>query len=297
MSNGHLVSRSSDWIMYSVEAKNIDAVVAAYGPSTKMGAIVGGQTSTKAPEIAAFEKHLPVDVEIVSCHSLHGPGVNPKGQPLAIISHRASPKSTKLVEEILACLGSQHVHLSADKHDRITADTQAVTHAAFLSMGAAWAANQQFPWEIPRYIGGIENVKINLTLRIYSQKWHVYAGLAIMNPSAKMQIRQYATSVTELYKLMLGGHKKELSERIYAAREAVFGSRKDASRELLLQDDLLDRFSLGEKPSKRVRNNHLSLLSIVDCWWKLGVVPYDHMICSTPVSCSPSRVVAALIIL
>ena len=45
--------------MYSVEAKNIDAVVAAYGPSTKMGAIVGGQTSTKAPEIAAFEKHLP----------------------------------------------------------------------------------------------------------------------------------------------------------------------------------------------------------------------------------------------
>ena len=84
MSNGHLVSRSSDWIMYSVEAKNIDAVVALYGPSTKLGAIVGGQTSTKAPEIAAFEKHLPSDVEIVSCHSLHGPGVNPKGQPLAI---------------------------------------------------------------------------------------------------------------------------------------------------------------------------------------------------------------------
>ncbi|KAI6862892.1 hypothetical protein KC334_g20653, partial [Hortaea werneckii] len=80
--NGHFVSRSSDWIMYSVEARNIDAVVASYGPSTKMGAIVGGQTSTKAPEIEAFERHLPSDVEIVSCHSLHGPGVNPKGQPL-----------------------------------------------------------------------------------------------------------------------------------------------------------------------------------------------------------------------
>ncbi|KAJ8607500.1 hypothetical protein MRB53_040272 [Persea americana] len=282
MSNGHLVSRSSDWIMYSVEAKNIDAVVALYGPSTKLGAIVGGQTSTKAPEIAAFEKHLPSDVEIVSCHSLHGPGVNPKGQPLAIISHRASKESTDLVERILSCLDSQHVHLSADKHDRITADTQAVTHAAFLSMGAAWAANQQFPWEIPRYIGGIENVKINLTLRIYAQKWHVYAGLAIFNPSAREQIKQYANSVTELYKLMLGGHKQELTERIYAAREAVFGNKKEASRELLLQDDLLDRFSLGEKPPQRVRNNHLSLLAIVDCWWKLGIVPYDHMICSTP---------------
>lgn len=50
--------------------------------ATKVGAIVGGQTSCKAPELAAFEKHLPQDVEIVSCHSLHGPQVNPKGQPL-----------------------------------------------------------------------------------------------------------------------------------------------------------------------------------------------------------------------
>ena len=281
--NGHLVSRSSDWIMYSTPAKDIDAAVAEFGPSTKIGAIVGGQLSTKAPEIAAFEKHLPSDVEIVTCHSLHGPGVNPKGQPLAIIKHRASDASCALVERILSCLGSKHVPLSAAQHDRITADTQAVTHAAFLSMGTAWQANNQFPWEIPRYLGGIENVKINLTLRIYSNKWHVYAGLAILNPSAKAQIRQYAESVTELYKLMLGGHKQELTDRIHAARKAVFGTSKKED-ELLLQDELLDRFSLGEKPAERVKNNHLSLLAMVDCWWKLGIVPYDHMICSTPVS-------------
>jgi hypothetical protein len=33
-----------------------------------------------------------------------------------------------------------------------------------------------YQWETPQYIGGIENVKINMTLRIYSNKWHVYAG-------------------------------------------------------------------------------------------------------------------------
>ncbi|CAK3821708.1 Prephenate dehydrogenase [Lecanosticta acicola] len=281
LENGHLVSRSSDWIMYAVEARNIDSIVARFGPSTKLGAIVGGQTSTKAPEIAAFEKHLPKDIEIVSCHSLHGPGVDPKGQPLVIIRHRASEKAVALVQQILSCFESTIVNISAEKHDRITADTQAVTHAAFLSMGTAWQANNQFPWEIPRYIGGIENVKINIMMRIFSNKWHVYAGLAILNPAAKAQIRQYAESVTELYKLMLAGHRQELSERIHAAKAAVFGKdRKD--EELLLQDDLLDRFSLGEKPGARVKNNHLSLLAMVDCWWKLGIVPYDHMICSTP---------------
>ncbi|KAF2244088.1 Prephenate dehydrogenase [Trematosphaeria pertusa] len=279
--SGHLVSRCSDYIIYSVEAKNIDSVVKAFGPSTKLGAIVGGQTSCKAPEIAAFEKHLPSDVSIVSCHSLHGPGVDPRGQPLVLIKHRASDEAFAFVEKALSCLGSKHVYLTREQHDRITADTQAVTHAAFLSMGAAWMANNQFPWETPRYIGGIENVKINITLRIYANKWHVYAGLAILNPDAQKQIKQYAESVTELYKLMLAGHKEELRERIMKAREAVFGGRRQKG-ELLLRDEVLDRFSLGEIPEERLKNNHLSLLAIVDCWWKLGIVPYDHMICSTP---------------
>ena len=182
---------------------------------------------------------------------------------------------------MLSCLKSKHVYLSAASHDRITADTQAVTHAAFLSMGKAWHANAQFPWEIARYVGGIENVKINLTLRIYSQKWHVYAGLAILNPYAKKQIKQYAQSVTDLYKLMLGGHREELEHRIKTAGAKVFGSR-NWDGELLLKDEVLDRFSLGKKPETPTPNNHLSLLAMVDCWSSLSIVPYDHMICSTP---------------
>ncbi|KAM5435597.1 prephenate dehydrogenase (NADP(+)) [Microsporum canis] len=279
--NGHLVSRISDYIIYSVEAKLIASVVEEYGPSTKLGAIVGGQTSCKAPELEAFEKYLPNDVEIISCHSLHGPNVNPRGQPLVLIQHRASDESLKFIECIFKSFQSKYVYLSGEMHDRITADTQAVTHAAFLSMGTAWHANSQFPWEVPRYVGGIENVKINITLRIYANKWHVYAGLAILNPSAKKQIRQYAESVTELYKLMLGGHREELTKRIKTARKAVFKS-SSAKQDLLLQDNVLDRFSLSKGRTERMPNNHLSLLAIVDCWWKLGIVPYDHMICSTP---------------
>ncbi|KAH7070220.1 hypothetical protein FB567DRAFT_539505 [Paraphoma chrysanthemicola] len=285
MQNGHFVSRCSDFIIYSVEAKSIDAVVKAFGPSTKVGAIVGGQTSCKAPEIEAFEQHLPKDVSIVSVHSLHGPGVDPKGQPLVLIKHRASDADFDFVENVMSCLGSNHVYLTADQHDRITADTQAVTHAAFLSMGAAWSANNQFPWESDRYVGGIENVKQNITLRIYSNKWHVYAGLAIMNPAARKQIKQYAESVTELFKLMLAGHRDELRARVHAARKAVFGETGDVKKKLLLRDELLDQFSLGVLPEKKLKNNHLSLLAMADCWWKLGIVPYDHIICSTP----PSR--------
>jgi prephenate dehydrogenase (NADP+) len=85
--------------MYSVEAEILDKVVAQYGPgqlflrylerrrahlliATKVGAIVAGQTSVKAPEQSAFEKYLPLDTQIVSCHSLHGPTISTLGQPL-----------------------------------------------------------------------------------------------------------------------------------------------------------------------------------------------------------------------
>ncbi|KAI5778914.1 hypothetical protein EDC01DRAFT_324643 [Geopyxis carbonaria] len=279
--NGHFVARQSDYIIYSVEAEHIDKVVAMYGPSTKVGAIVGGQTSCKAPEIAAFERHLPSDVQLISCHSLHGPNVDPAGQPLVLIRHRATDAAFALVTQILSCFNSTFVHLSAAEHDRITADTQAVTHAAFLSMGTAWTANAQFPWESTRWSGGIENVKINITLRIYSNKWHVYAGLAILNPAAQAQIRQYASSVTELFKLLLAGRHAEFAARIRTAGDFVFGSRPHT--ELLLRDELLDGFSLSGVPrAERTPNSHLSLLAMVDCWHRCGIVPYDHMICSTP---------------
>ncbi|KAL2017149.1 hypothetical protein VTK56DRAFT_2571 [Thermocarpiscus australiensis] len=300
--NGHLVSRASNYIIYSVEAAAIGRVVAQYGPSTRLGAIVGGQTSCKDPEIKAFEEHLPSDVDIVSIHSLHGPNVDPRGQPLVLIKHRASDESFAKVESVLRCLGSKHVYLTAQEHDRITADTQAVTHAAFLSMGKAWHATKQFPWEGTRYVGGIENVKINLMLRIYAQKWHVYAGLAILNPEAHRQISQFAKSTTELFYLMLEGRRDELRARVYAAKEKVFGAEdkpKWADRPLL-RPELLDRFSLRNTTNDNggggsnsaasssssspppLPNNHLSLLAMVDCWSALGIVPYDHMICSTP---------------
>ncbi|CCK68062.1 prephenate dehydrogenase (NADP(+)) KNAG_0A03820 [Huiozyma naganishii CBS 8797] len=298
--NGHYVSRVSDYIIYSVEAANLDKIVSAYGPSSKVGAIVGGQTSCKSPEIRAFEKYLPKDVEIITVHSLHGPKVNTEGQPLVIIDHRSFKKESLLfVESVVSCLKSKHVYLTYEEHDRITADTQAVTHAAFLSMGSAWAKLKVYPWlaEDNKWVGGLENVKVNISLRIYSNKWHVYAGLAITNPHAHQQILQYATSATELFSMCLDNRRKDFVERLMNAKEFVFNSHKG---KLLLDDLILEEYSLSKLTKKSeistdphsgrdspsikqmLPNSHLALLAIVDSWYQLGINPYDHMICSTP---------------
>lgn len=280
LEDGHAVARRCDVIIYAVEAEKIHDVLCQYGASTKFGAVVGGQTSIKHPEIAAFEKYLPADVHIVTCHSLHGPAFDPAGQTLIVIPHRTSPEAYQRMTDLLSSLGSDMVEIpDYHVHDQIVADTQAATHVGFESMGTAWKEAGFFPWENDTYIGGIDNVKILTTLRIFSYKAHIYGGLAILNPYARQQVKRYAQSESELFKLMIMEEESEFRARLYKARDFIF---HEDQKPLLLDDKVMKEFSLGSNRGTRKPNSHLSLLSMADAWYSLGVNPYDNLICQTP---------------
>ncbi len=278
--NGCDVARANDLIIYSVEADRLAEVVAAYGPSTKYGAIVAGQTSVKHPEIATFEKYLPADAQIITFHAMHGPGFEPKGQKLILIKHRAGAAAYKRMLELFTAIETDIVEIADyHEHDKIVADTQAVTHVGFESMGTAWKEAGFFPWENGSYVGGIDNVKILTTLRIFSYKAHVYAGLAILNPYARQQVKRYAISESELFKLMIKEEETLFRARIYRARDFVF---HESRKPIMLNDTVMKEFSLSQKPELQKPNSHLSILSMVDAWYHLGVNPYDNLICQTP---------------
>lgn len=280
LDDGIAVSRRSDLIIYSVETENIDNAVRQYGPSTKKDAIVGGQTSVKSKEIAAFEKHLPDDVNIVTCHSLHGPTVDPHGQALVVIRHRSSNQAYGRSLETFEKLGSTIVEMpSCQEHDRITADVQSVTHVGFASLGTAWKNAGFFPWENSSYLGGIDNVKVLLAMRIYGGKSHVYAGLAIFNPLGRELVYQYARSESELFKMMIQENNHAFRERLKRAAGFVFGS---GDAPILLDDQLMGEFSLGSHSQERKPNSHLSLLAMVDTWYQLKINPYDNLVYQTP---------------
>jgi prephenate dehydrogenase (NADP+) len=280
MDDGKDVSRVSDLIIYSVEADKLEQVVGLYGPSTKYGAIVAGQTSVKHPEIATFEKYLPADAQIITFHAMHGPGFEPKGQKLILIPHRHQADSYKRMLDLFAAVETDIVEIADyHEHDKIVADTQAVTHVGFESMGTAWKSAGFFPWENASYIGGIDNVKILTTLRIFSYKAHVYAGLAILNPYARQQVKQYANSESELFKLMIKEEAVAFKERLYRARDFVF---HESRKPIMLNDSVMREFSLSQNADHQKPNSHLSILSMVDAWYHLGVNPYDNLICQTP---------------
>ncbi len=278
--DGRETAQNSDLLIFCVETDRIKEVVARYGPYAKPGSIIAGQTSVKHPEIAAFEEFLPPDTNIITIHALHGPGFVPKGQKLVVIPHRCDFKAYQLMVDTLTVLEIDLVEMEDyHQHDKIVADTQAVTHVGFESMGTACATAGFYPWESASYIGGIDNVKILIMLRIFSYKAHVYAGMAILNPYAKQQVKQYAASESELFKLMIQEDEKELRRRLYEARDFVFN---ESRKPILLDDAIMKEYSLSVNSDQRKPNSHLSILSMVDAWNKLQVNPYDNLICQTP---------------
>ena len=280
LDNGLDVSRTCDLIIYSVEADRMAQVVSECGSSTKYGAIVAGQTSVKTPEIETFEKYLPADAQIITFHAMHGPGFEPKGQKLILIRHRAGQEAYQRMLDLFTSLETDIVEIDDyHQHDKIVADTQAVTHVGFESMGTAWKEAGFFPWENASYIGGIDNVKILTTLRIFSYKAHVYGSLAILNPYARQQVKRYAISESELFKLMIKEEEAAFRARLYRARDFVF---HESRKPIMLNDSVMKEFSLSQHAAEQKPNSHLSILSMVDAWYHLRVNPYDNLICQTP---------------
>jgi prephenate dehydrogenase (NADP+) len=145
-------------------------------------------------------------------------------------------------------------------------------------MGTAWKNAGSYPWESASYFGGIDNVKVLMALRLYGGKSHVYSGLAMLNPFAREQIKQYAASESELFKLMIQEDEQGFKKRIEDARGFVFGNMDSP---ILLDDRIMDEFGLGTQ-TERKPNSHLSLLAMVDAWRQLEINPYKNLICQTP---------------
>jgi len=278
LDDGIAVSRRSDIVFYLVETRNIGEAVKAYGPSTKKGAIVSSGTSVMTPAIEAFDQYVPKDVSIINWHWLFGPSVKPEGSNSVVSIHRTDEESERKAREVFSELGMKVLEIPYQEHDRITADTQAVTHLGFQSMGTAWKNMGSYPWENTNYMTGIDNVKILMCLRLFDGKSHVYSGLAFFNPQAKEQIRQYRNSTIDLFGLMIREKEKELRQRLRDAEKNVF---RNEGSPLLLDEKVLERFSLGIR-QRKTPNSHLSLLAMADAWNQLGRSPYDNLVCQTP---------------
>lgn len=278
------VAARAELVIFSVPARRIDEVIRDLGPRVRPDAIVGGQTAAKGAEVAALQAYLPESCAIVTCHSLHGPSLSTEGQTLLLLRHRASDAQFERAREVYSRLGSRIVEVaSAEAHDRLMADVQAVTHVSFEAMGTAWSRAGIRPWDGGAYASGLDRVKWLMTARIFAGKSHVYGELAILNSYSVAQVNQYAASVRELHEQIIQGDEAGYRARVLRARDTLLRERE--SSPWLLDPSRLQELaesSCVPGASTRAPNSQLSLLAMFDAWERLGIRPFDHLLAQTP---------------
>ncbi|MBI2141369.1 prephenate dehydrogenase [Candidatus Woesearchaeota archaeon] len=278
------VARRSDLLIYSITPLgSIDQVIKECIGAVKPGSIVGGFTSVKTKEVAALQQYAPSGVQIVSMHPMHGPSLDPKNQTFILVPVRVEGDSTtKKLEELLRPLGPKVVYLtSSDEHDKITADTQVLTHFTLFTMGDAWRRLGITPSAHPTYQNPIDDLKALMTQRLLSQNLDVYTGIAVENPEARRQVREYVESLHGLmqFSIMARDSKAALSHlRGFAGAPRDYLGR-DKIREA---EETLEALFGKKLDFKDNLNSQTSLIAKGITWAVLGINPSENLAFKSP---------------
>ncbi|GCE42627.1 4-amino, 4-deoxyprephenate dehydrogenase [Rhodococcus wratislaviensis] len=133
----------------------------------------------------------------VGINPMFAPSLGPEGRPVAAVTYRAGPG----VEWFLSTLsgwGSSVVRLDAEHHDRLTAATQALTHAGVLAFGLALADLGVDGGELTAVATPPHLVSLALLARVGGGVPEVYRDIQAGNPFAGDARRALAAALTTL---------------------------------------------------------------------------------------------------
>jgi prephenate dehydrogenase len=160
--------------------------LAALGPVTAAlapGALLVDTLSVKS-RYAAAASAVRSDVELLSLNPMFAPSLGFPGRPVAAVALRSGPRGAEFLR-LLTTAGARTVTVTADRHDRLAAATQALTHAAVLSFGAALAELDVTADELAALAPPPHATLLALLARIAAGTPEVYWDVQSANPFAE----------------------------------------------------------------------------------------------------------------
>ncbi|EON31524.1 MULTISPECIES: prephenate dehydrogenase/arogenate dehydrogenase family protein [Gordonia] len=134
--------READIVVLAVPEDVALAAVATVRPLLRSTALLMETLSVKSRFSAAVARLDGVDVDaggpIVGVNPMFAPSLGLPGRAVAVVVHRGGPGADLLLDD-LARWGARREVTTADRHDRLCAAVQALTHATILSFGCALA--------------------------------------------------------------------------------------------------------------------------------------------------------------
>jgi len=187
-------------------------VIRRVGPHMKPGSLLMDLTSLKEEPVREMLAATPE--EVVGCHPLFGPdAADLEGQNVVICPGRGESGKAWL-REILEQSGARVVETTPERHDRIMAVVQGLTHLNTMAMGLAMENLGEDPAELGRMSTPAFRAKRDLLEKVFGPSPRLYVELVTKNPSARDVIAAYGKAVAQLKRFVEEGDVEGLEERL-----------------------------------------------------------------------------------
>lgn len=197
----------------------------ALGPVTATlspGALLVDTLSVKSRYAAAADA-VRSDVELLGLNPMFAPSLGFPDRPVAAVELNGGGPRTEELLNLLTGAGARVVRVTADRHDRLAAATQALTHAAVLSFGAALAELDVTVDELAALAPPPHATLLALLARIAGGTPEVYWDVQSANPFAETA-RDALRAGTATLAAAVGAGEAEFTDLLSALR-AVLGDR------------------------------------------------------------------------
>jgi prephenate dehydrogenase len=218
----------SDIVLVSVIIEKTVEVIREVAPHMHAGSLLMDVTSIKSGPLKAMKTFAPKGVEVLGTHPMFGPTM-PGLCGQTIILTPVNGKSEKWLPVIQSLFESDGAHieiLDAEEHDEIMAVVQALTHFAYIGIGATMRALDFNVERSRKFMSPVYEIMIDFVGRILDQNPELYASIQ-KNPKA-VAVRQ--TYVAECMRLCEKADSGDLEEFKQIMRHAAkhYGSTHEA---------------------------------------------------------------------
>lgn len=175
----------SDIVLVSVLIDKTVEMIRQVAPSMHPGSLIMDVTSIKSEPVKAMAAYAPEGVEVLGTHPMFGPTMpNLRGQTIILTpAEGRTGKWLSVIESLFQSDGAQVEILDAEEHDQIMAVVQALTHFAYIGIGAALHALDFDVQRSRRFMSPVYEIMLDFVGRILDQDPELYASIQ-KNPKA-----------------------------------------------------------------------------------------------------------------
>ncbi|MDD4653665.1 MAG: prephenate dehydrogenase/arogenate dehydrogenase family protein [Methanothrix sp.] len=240
--------QKSDIVMVSVLIDKTVEMIRQVAPCMHPGSLIMDVTSIKSEPVKAMAAYAAEGVEVLGTHPMFGPTMPGLGGQTIILTP-AEGRTGKWLSFIQSLFQSDGAHvevLDAEEHDRIMAVVQALTHFAYIGIGAALHALDFDVQRSRRFMSPVYEIMLDFVGRILDQDPELYASIQ-KNPKAAAVRQTFIAECMRLSEKADAGDNDGF-KKIMAEAAKHYGKTHDA----LVRSDRVINDRIREKEENKL---------------------------------------------